>query len=101
MRMCCVSDKIPQAALMKSLSWRWRDCLWNELLIGGAAAWCSMQANYSIEGAGVTGGRLDLLSGLAEQREPDKYTSHQGQIGIMWEGFKSKPFHSKSITNHY
>lgn len=44
-RGCCVSDKTPQAALMKSLSWRWRDCLWNGLLIGGAVVWCSMQAN--------------------------------------------------------
>ena len=41
----CVSDKTPQAALMKSLSWRWRDCLWNGLLIGEAAAWCSVRTN--------------------------------------------------------
>ena len=44
-RGCCVSDKTPQAALMKSLSWRWWDCLWNGLLTGGAAGWCCMQAN--------------------------------------------------------
>lgn len=44
-RGCCVSDKTPQAPLMKSLSWRWRDCLWNGLLIGGAVVWCSMQTN--------------------------------------------------------
>lgn len=41
----CVSDKTPQAALMKSLSWRWRDCPWNRLLMGEAAAWCSVQTN--------------------------------------------------------
>jgi len=40
-----VSNKTPQAALMKSLLRRWRNYLWNGLLIGDVAAWCSMQTN--------------------------------------------------------
>lgn len=79
----CVSDKALQAALMKSLSQRWGDCLWNGLLIGGPAAWCSMETNSSWRSSD-DGGRLVLYH--SDIWAKDSWTNIP-YISNNWEGW--------------